>query len=106
MPKILVPASVSLLMLGTAAAMAKGDAENVGGATSKRFGKCCSQFQIILADQKVPDKGRPKRSVAEDYDPATSPTRKCGNKVCVESWVREGSTGPTRPPKPTVGSQK
>ena len=108
MPKFLALASAALLMLGTAAAMTKSDAENPGTSTNKGVERCCSQFQK-LADKKTDpqEAGRTKRSAGDDFDPASGPLRKCANgKLCRLPISRTtGSTGPTVPPKP-IGSQK
>ena len=101
MTKFLALASVVLLMLGTATAMAKSDAENPAGPMTKLENAAPSQ--IILAENN--EIGRSKRAAADDYDPKTNVHYKCVNgKICTMPG-RESSTGPTAPPK-AVGSQK
>ena len=63
MTKFLALASVALLMLGTATAMAKSDAENPAGPMTKLENAAPSQ--IILAENN--DIGRPKRAAGDDY---------------------------------------
>src|SRR5438552_3845222 len=96
MTKFLALASVALLMLGIATAMAKGDAEDLSVATNKAVESCCSQFQKLADNKTANQAGRTKREAAQDYD---SYKVKCGKKLCTVPLSGTGSTGPTRPPK-------
>jgi hypothetical protein len=106
MPKLLVLASMAMLAgVVTAAAAASSDTSDKGPVAKN------SQFQMLADKVIITESGRSKRAQALD-DPGGCPTRTNADgktqRLCGAQGGKSqhpgGSTGPTKPPKPTQGN--